>query len=103
MKYKLFQLLGMPTSHGTYPCPFCFASAEDIKVPLVLRVLSVLRTYSKILELYKANKRETGLDRLTQARYYNIIDKPKLDKAPNGMNDDPILHWMVVPFLHVVS
>lgn len=46
---------------------------------------------------------ETRLDRAHQSKYLNIIDEPKLDHAPNGMDNSPISKWAVVPFLHIVS
>ena len=92
----------MPVSAGTYPCPFCLATSKDMQKPLVTRERSADRTYRGVKENYKKNGRETGWNRDLQSRYYNIIDKPKLNSAPNDMDERPIYHWLIVPFLHVV-
>ena len=74
-----------------------------MKGPVVLRGQSTFRTYQETLNLYKKNRRETGLNRDLQSHYFNVIDKPKLTAAPNDMNNLPIHHWLIIPFLHVVS
>ena len=34
---QIWQLLGMPVSPGTYPCPYCKISYKDMKIPLTRR------------------------------------------------------------------
>ena len=47
--------------------------------------------------------RETGCDTTTQASYYNIKVKPLLEHAMNGPDTQPIVNWMIVQAVHIVS
>ena len=47
--------------------------------------------------------RETGCDAATQARYFNIKVKPILEQSMHGLDTQPILNWMIVQAVHIVS
>ena len=61
------------------------------------------RCYGGIKYLYALNREKTGLNRAAQKDFFNIIEEPKFDKALNGDDDSPVLNWIVVPILHIVS
>ena len=101
---QIWQMLGMPTSWGTYPCPFCRVDCSEMQIPLSDRGFKPDRSYGGTLHLYKLNRRLSSLNRNTQKKFFNIIDEPKLTSALNGSkeNDIPILDWILAPIMHIV-
>ena len=65
--------------------------------------MAQFRTYELQLLQYQLNDQETGLNRKKQMKYLNVIDKPKFVQSLSGNDSEPLLNWVVVPILHMVS
>ena len=60
------------------------------------------RCYDGNKKLYALNRQKTGLNRLTQWEFFNVIDEPKFNNALNDDNYAPILDCILGPIVRIV-